>query len=216
MQRRWMGLVIGVTALGVGWLWAPHRPCPAPFAWLLTLPGIRAIGRPEEIITLLDVHPGQRVLDAGCGPGRVTLPLAERVGAEGTVTALDMQPRMLEIVHKLAAQRQLRNVRLLLCELGRGTLASLQPNTYDRAVLAHVLGETRDAAAALREIACVLIPGGRVAIVEHWGDVHYVRYRRVRELAEQAGLRLVKEQRFLLGHTTIWEKLNTHQSRRDT
>ena len=206
MRRRW--LVVGIFALGIGlgWALARRRPFSARLAWFLTLPGPRAIARPEELVALLDLQPGMYLLDAGAGPGRLTIPLAEVVGPTGSVTAVDVQPRMLEYIRQRAAERGLTNVRLLLAELGRGTLAALGPETYVRALLVHVLGETDDPAATLRELAAVLRPGGRLAVIEHIGDPHYVRYARVRELGEAAGLRLLQERRFLFGHTTVWEK----------
>lgn len=39
---------------------------------------------------------GSTVLDVGCGPGMDTVPLAHRVGAEGTVIAIDNDPAMLD------------------------------------------------------------------------------------------------------------------------
>lgn len=195
-----------MLGIGLGWLVARRRPFSARLAWMLTLPGLRNIARAKELAALLDIGPGMRVLDAGAGPGRLTMLFAERVGPDGTVTALDVQPGMLELVRRRAAERGLTNVRLLLADLGQGTLAAFEPASYDRAVLVHVLGETDDPAAALRDVAAALVPGGRVAIVEHLGDPHYVRYRRVRELAESVGLRLIGERRSRFGHTTIWEK----------
>ncbi|MDW8058753.1 MAG: class I SAM-dependent methyltransferase [Thermomicrobium sp.] len=206
MRRRWLVLAALAIGIGLGWRVARRRPFSSRLAWLLTMPGARAIARAEELATLLELRPGMRVLDAGAGPGRLTIPFAEQVGPSGTVTALDVQPTMLELVRQRAAERGLANIELLVAELGRGTLAGLAVNRYDRAVLVHVLGETSDPAAVLRELAAALAPGGRLAIVEHLGDPHYVRYRRVRELAEAAGLRLVAERRSLVGHTTVWEK----------
>ncbi len=197
---------MGAVAIGVGWVVTRRRPFSARLAWLLTLPGFRGLAEVAELAALLALRPGMRVLDAGAGPGRLTIPFAEAVGPDGSVTALDVQPRMLEIVRQRAAERGLRNVRLLLADLGQGTLAVFEPASYDRAVLVHVLGETRDPAAALCEVVAALVPGGRLAIVEHLGDPHYVRYQRVRQLAEAAGLRLIAERRSLFGHTTIWEK----------
>lgn len=45
-----------------------------------------------------------RVLDAGCGPGRLTIPLARQVGPTGEVVALDVQQGMLKRVRKNAAR----------------------------------------------------------------------------------------------------------------
>ncbi|MCS7050922.1 MAG: class I SAM-dependent methyltransferase [Thermomicrobium sp.] len=212
MHRRWMTVPVFALAIAVGWTIVRRRPFSARLAWVLTLPGPRSIARAAQLAALLDLRPGMRVLDAGAGPGRLTIPLAEMVGPEGTVTALDVQPAMLERVRRRAETSGLRNVRLLVAELGRGTLAALEPDRYDRAVLVHVLGETNDPAATLHEIAAALRPGGRVAIVEHVGDPHFVQYRRVRAFAEGAGLRLRAERRGWLGHTTVWEKLSERPS----
>lgn len=206
MRRRWLAIGALAVAFGAGWVVARRRPFSARLAWLLTMPGARGLAEARELAGLLQVGAGMRVLDAGAGPGRLTIPFAEAVGPAGSVTAVDVQPRMLEMVRQRAAERGLRNVRLLLADLGRGTLATFEPASYDRALLVHVLGETDDPAAALREVAAALVPGGRLAIVEHLGDPHYVRYQRVRQLAEAAGLRLAGERRSLFGHTTIWEK----------
>lgn len=206
MRRRWVIFPLLAVGLALGWKLARRRPFSARLAWFLTLPGVRSFAQAAELTALLELQPGMRVLDAGAGPGRLTIPLAECVGPSGSITALDVQPRMLELVQQQAEKRGLTNIRLLLAELGRGTLAALEQNAYDRALLVHVLGETADPAATLQELATVLRPGGRLAIVETVGDPHYVRYRRVRELAERAGFRLIAERRWLLGHTTIWEK----------
>jgi 2-polyprenyl-3-methyl-5-hydroxy-6-metoxy-1,4-benzoquinol methylase len=47
------------------------------------------------LVGRLGLAPGMKVLDAGCGPGRLTVPLARAVGPGGGVVALDGQPAML-------------------------------------------------------------------------------------------------------------------------
>ncbi len=213
VRRRWVIFPLLAVGITLGWKLAHRRPFSARLAWFLGLPGVRSLARAEELAALLELQPGMQVLDAGAGPGRLTIPLAERLGPSGSITALDMQPRMLELVQQQVEKRGLTNVRLLLAELGRGTLATLEQESYDRVLLVHVLGETAHPAATLQELAAVLRPGGRLAIVETVGDPHYVRYRRVREQAERVGLRLIAERRWLLGHITIWEK--PHQTGRE-
>ncbi|MCP5406928.1 MAG: class I SAM-dependent methyltransferase [Chromatiaceae bacterium] len=44
--------------------------------------------RAAFIIETLSLSKGMKVLDAGCGPGRLTVPLAQSVGRNGCVVAL--------------------------------------------------------------------------------------------------------------------------------
>ena len=97
-----------------------------------------------------------RVLDAGCGPGRLTIPVARVVEPTGEIVALDSQRAMLEkLEHRLGAE-SITNVRTLEAGLGEGALRG----KLDRVVLAFVLGEVRDREAAGRELYAALKPGG--------------------------------------------------------
>jgi len=42
----------------------------------------------------LELEPGMAVLDAGCGPGRLAIPIARQVGPQGEVVAMDIQAGM--------------------------------------------------------------------------------------------------------------------------
>jgi len=128
------------------------------------------------------------VLDVGAGPGRLSLPAAERVGPGGKVVALDLQPRMLERLQQRVTERGLTNVETLLAGAGAGRVRNAE---FDRAFLVTVLGEIRDKAAALREIHDALKPGGLLSVTELLPDPHYQSRAAVRRMAEAAGFRLV-------------------------
>src|SRR5256885_15327780 len=64
------------------------EPFPAERARLLESPFARR--QTARILGNLDLAPGMRVLDVGAGVGRLSVPVATRVGAQGEVVALDI------------------------------------------------------------------------------------------------------------------------------
>ena len=54
----------------------------------------------EDLIEAARLQPGERVLDVACGTGVVTRLAAERVGAAGQVTGLDVNPGMLTVARQ--------------------------------------------------------------------------------------------------------------------
>ncbi len=182
------GIIVAGTIISVIWRLSSQRhtlPCPS---WLRTLVEMdnpfTETNHASVIIQLLDLQPGMRVLDAGCGPGRLAIPLAKKVGAHGEVTALDIQDEMLDRVREKAQAENLNNIRFMQAELGKNTLA---PDQFDCALLVTVLGEIPDQAAALKEIFTTLKPGGILSVTEIIFDPHFQTRNRVLQLAEAAG-----------------------------
>jgi ubiquinone/menaquinone biosynthesis C-methylase UbiE len=203
-------IILGLIALGiVGFIWRlssrrHELPCPSWLSWMVELENpFTKINRARVIIGLLELTPGMKVLDAGCGPGRLKLPLAETVGSRGEVVAMDVQEGMLTRVRKKMQAAGLQNVQYLRAGLGEGKL----PKThFDRALLVTVLGEIPNQLAALKEVHGSLKPGGILSVTEVIFDPHFQRRETVLHVALAAGF---KEMNFFggsLAYTLHFEK----------
>jgi len=171
----------------LGWRLLARRlslPCPAALIWLLENRVMESVAGSAVLIQRARIERGMRVLDAGCGPGRVTLPLAEYVGPEGKVVALDVQEEMLARLGERMLDKGVTNVLPIRAGLGQGALDAEQ---FDRAIMVTVLGEIPDREAALREIYGALKPGGVLSITEVLPDPHYQSRRTVRSMGERVG-----------------------------
>ena len=182
---------IGVALLVfVGWRLASRRhslPCPVWLRWLVELDNpFTKTNRAAVIVEHLGLRSGMTVLDLGCGPGRLTVPLARAVGPQGVVVAVDIQSGMLDRAREKVRAANLSNVEFLQAGAGEGKLGR---ERFDRALLVTVLGEIPDRTAALREIFEALKPGGVLSVTEIVFDPHFQGRRTVNDLAVTAGFR---------------------------
>lgn len=184
MRAILLGLLLlgGLGALVMVWRYG-GLPCPWWLVPLLENPYVEHVAGAPVLLEQAGIEPGMRVLDAGCGPGRLTLPAARRVGSSGRVVALDFQPRMLEMLARRVREAGLENVDIVRARLGDGALPS---DTFDVALLVTVLGEIPLRLTALRELHRSLRPGGMLSVTEVLPDPHYQPLARVRALAREA------------------------------
>jgi ubiquinone/menaquinone biosynthesis C-methylase UbiE len=112
------------------------------------------------------LRPGMRLLDCGCGPGSITLGLAQLV-SPAEVIGVDQESSQLEIARASAAKLGLTTVRFESSSVYDLPFAD---GSFDT-VFAHAVFEhLREPMAALSEIRRVLVPGGLVALRSpDWG-----------------------------------------------
>lgn len=125
--------------------------------------GRYSIGLSARLADLAGVHPGQRVLDVGSGPGALTGELVRRVGAE-RVTAVDPSPPFVEAVRQRHPGVQVRRARAEDLPFADGE--------FDAALAQLVVHFMSDPLLGLSEMARVTRPGGAVVacVWDHAGD----------------------------------------------
>ena len=182
--------ILAMALVASRWRLASRRqslPCPVWLRWLVELDNpFTKTNRAGFIVETLGLSPGMVVVDAGCGPGRLTVPLAQSVGRDGRVVALDIQTGMLARARRKTEAAHLTNVDFVEAGLGDGKLPAIH---FDRAVLITVLGEIPNRTDALLELFNALKPGGILAIVEVIFDPHFQTRRTVTDLATSVGFR---------------------------
>ena len=122
--------------------------------------------REEECSTLLanlGVRPGDTVCDLGCGNGFYALKLAELVGEEGTVLAVDIQTEMLSFLRVRAKEAKITNIETVH---STPVDPQLPAGKVDLMLLVDVYHEFSHPEPMLEAIHRSLKPNGRVALVE--------------------------------------------------
>ena len=114
-----------------------------------------------RVVGLLEVQPGDRVLEIGFGPGVALGVLAERA-SPGTVAGIDPSREMVA----QASARNAAAVRAGRVALRQGSADNLPfaGNSFDKVVAINSVQVWPDPAAGLREVRRVLKPGGRLAL----------------------------------------------------
>lgn len=157
--------------------------------------------REEDCRTMLQalgVKPGQTVCDMGCGNGFYTLQLARLVGPRGRVYAVDIQPEMLQMLARNAAEARLSNI---LPVLGTPIDPRLPAGAIDMMLCVDVYHEFSHPEAMLEKIKESLAPDGNLVLVEFRGEdpavpikpLHKMTKAQVRAELEPAGFEMVRE-----------------------
>jgi 2-polyprenyl-3-methyl-5-hydroxy-6-metoxy-1,4-benzoquinol methylase len=150
------------------------------------------------LLEALAIKKGQKICDLGCGNGFYTLELARRVGPEGIVYAVDIQPEMLRMLARRAAEEGLENIRPIL-----GTFIDprLPKGEVDLVLCIDVYHEFSHPEQMLARIRESLAANGRLVLAEFRGEdpavpikpLHKMTKAQVRAELEPAGFRLERE-----------------------
>jgi ubiquinone/menaquinone biosynthesis C-methylase UbiE len=150
------------------------------------------------LLEALAIKKGQRICDLGCGNGFYTLELARRVGPEGIVYAVDIQPEMLRMLARRAAEEGLTNIKPIL-----GTVIDprLPKGDVDMILCVDVYHEFSHPEPMLARMRESLASGGLLVLAEFRAEdpavpikpLHKMSKAQIRRELEPAGFQVARE-----------------------
>lgn len=189
MAKRWgsrLAAIAALAALAAAIRWRKN-PSACPYSQRFWVEAPHPLITRDRLRRVLGAQTGERILEIGPGTGYYTLEMAEWAGDSGRVDIFDIQQEMLDHTMERARERGLGN---LVPAKGDARELPYEDAAFDAVMLTTVLGEIPDREAAVREIARVLRPGGRLVVGELFGDPHFTTPREIERLGTGAGLAL--------------------------
>ena len=172
---------------------APKRATSTPYTGDLSIfdsPGREQRLHIERVMDILGIAPGKSVADIGAGSGWFTVRAARRVGALGTVYAVDINPEAIKYIDQRIRKESLQNVKTVLSAPDD---PKLPKESVDAVLLLKTYHEVAYPIALLKHLRPALKPGARLGIIDKNGEAsnHGVSRKIVLEEATQAGYHLV-------------------------
>lgn len=169
--------------------------------WLYKLTDL--FSNPERHLEKMPLREGMVVVDYGCGPGRYTIPIAELIGPQGKVFAVDIQPLAVKLVKEKAALRSLANIESVLVD---SFDTGIRASTADMVLLIDTVHLIDDHDALFHEIRRILKPNGLLFM-----DSGHMKTERVKQIVESTGLFTLVEQK---GQDMLLTKEPTKEKKR--
>jgi len=121
---------------------------------------------PDAVVGEFGIVQGMRIADFGCGAGHIGILVAQQVGKDGYVTALDIMEDKLESIKARAKASGLENIETKRANLEVLGSTGLGDDTQDMVLLVNILFQSTKKADILKEAKRVLKSGGSVILVE--------------------------------------------------
>jgi ubiquinone/menaquinone biosynthesis C-methylase UbiE len=146
---------------------------------------------PETALDKIGLRPGMTVADVGAGSGYFTVRLSKRVGPEGKVYAVEIQPEMMARLRRRIMKDKLTNVDSIL---GSESDPKLPANSVDLILMVDVYHEFSQPQTMLRRLKQALKNSGRLVMLEYRKEDPHIPIRSEHKMSvEEARMELEAE-----------------------
>ncbi|HTR23810.1 MAG TPA: class I SAM-dependent methyltransferase [Terriglobales bacterium] len=176
-----------------------RRPTSTPYTGDLSIfesPGRDQRLQIDRVMDILGITAGKNVADIGAGSGWFTVRAARRVGHDGIVYAVDINPEAIRYIDRRAQKESLPNVKTIL---SKSDDPLLPKDAVDAVLLLKTYHEIADPVSLLEHLRLSLKPGARLGIIDRNGNGtdHGISRDVIVEEAAKAGFHLQKTYDFV-------------------
>jgi len=162
----------------------------------------RLVQKPENILKGA-VQPGMTALDIGSGMGYFSIPMAEMVGPEGKILALDVQEKMLIGLKKRAVRNGVE--KRIECRLVKDSVWGIA-DEVDFALAFWMVHEVPNQEELLKSVLTALKAKGQFLIAEPRLHVSSKSMENTIESAKTLGFQIVDEPKIFFSRTVLLQK----------
>ena len=150
----------------------------------------------QRVMDILKIQKGKTVADIGAGSGWFTVRAARRVGADGSVYAVDINPEAIAHIYARAKKENLSNVKTILSKPDNPMLSA---NSVDAVLLLKTYHEVARPVELLKNLLPALSPGAEIGVIDRNGngENHGVERDVVIREAKEAGYELAGKYDFV-------------------
>lgn len=165
----------------------------ADASWAADQYGDEELRKLDQLFNETGSLSGRIVLEPGCGTGRLTEILSEKVGVTGRVVALDISPVMVEAAKKRV--KEAGNTELSVSQI---ELFDTPAEKFDLILCHQVFPHIEDKGGCLRKFHDLLAPDGKVVIF------HFISFEEINNVHRKAGTVVQND---MMPHSSEMERL---------
>jgi 2-polyprenyl-3-methyl-5-hydroxy-6-metoxy-1,4-benzoquinol methylase len=135
--------------------------------------------RTDILVKSLNLKKGMTIADVGAGTGYLSRRMADSIGAQGTVYAVDVQPEMIGKLKKLS--KNYPTIKPVLSEVNN---VKLPANSIDLAIMVDVYHELEFPREVVQSILAALQPNGKLVLVEYRAEDDAVPIRQTHKMSQ--------------------------------
>jgi len=122
---------------------------------------------PAEVLKRIGLKKGDKLIDAGCGNGRFTIPASNIVGKDGKIYAIDISVEAINSLKRRIHEMRIRNIEVFIRDISdRLPIEDKSIDIYLMANILHGIVASGKVDNTLREVYRVLKPHGILGIID--------------------------------------------------